>query len=114
MKDNHGITFAAIVRDTCNALPPEKRFAVQELEEFGNDCEMHGEKIIAAETVSRLNDKYYGQWLALNHPFRDLDSLQVAFCKCCTCSHRGNNKSNAHQNGDRVNKVWMMLLIVKR
>ena len=34
-----------------------------------------GEKLIAASTVSRLRDLYYGQWMALNVPFRSLDDL---------------------------------------
>ena len=32
---------------------------------------MQGEKIVAAETLSRLNDKFFGQWLMLNVPFNE-------------------------------------------
>ena len=36
------------------------------LEDFAADYKMQGEKIVAAETLSRLNDKFFGQWLMLN------------------------------------------------
>ncbi|CAE7199337.1 pif1 [Symbiodinium natans] len=45
------------------------------LTEFACSCETKGEKVIAAETVRIFNDKYFGQWLALNLPFRDLGDL---------------------------------------
>lgn len=32
---------------------------------------MAGEKVVAADMVSRLNDKFYGQWLMLHVPFTD-------------------------------------------
>ncbi|CAE7520233.1 pif1, partial [Symbiodinium pilosum] len=34
-----------------------------------------GEKVIAAETVRIFNDKFFGQWMALNLPFRDMGEL---------------------------------------
>eukprot|EP00973_Karenia_brevis_P095146 12425887-Karenia_brevis.AAC.1 len=33
---------------------------------------MHGEKAIACVVLSRFSDEYYGQWLVLNVPWRDL------------------------------------------
>ena len=47
------------------------------LETFALRYEPFGEKVIAAEMVSMMNDKFYGQWLALNVPFRQLDDLLV-------------------------------------
>ncbi|CAE8592102.1 unnamed protein product, partial [Polarella glacialis] len=36
---------------------------------FANTYKMQGEKIVACDMVSRMNDKYYGQWLVLHVPF---------------------------------------------
>ena len=47
------------------------------LETFALRFETFGEKIIAAEMVSMLNDKYYGQWMALNVPYRRLEDLLI-------------------------------------
>ncbi|CAK9089817.1 unnamed protein product [Durusdinium trenchii] len=47
------------------------------LESFAIRYETFGEKVIAAEMVSMLNDKYYGQWMALNVPFETLSGLLV-------------------------------------
>ncbi|CAE7707363.1 pif1 [Symbiodinium sp. CCMP2592] len=41
-----------------------------DLGEFASAYPTFGEKIIAAETVGIFNDKYFGQWLMLNVPFR--------------------------------------------
>ena len=45
------------------------------LEMFARQYKTTGEKIIAAETVRVSNDKFFGQWLAMNVPFRDLHSF---------------------------------------
>ena len=45
------------------------------LEEFARAYHPRGEKLIAASTVSRLRDLYYGQWMALHVPFRSLHKL---------------------------------------
>ena len=45
------------------------------LEEFARVYKPQGEKLIAAATVSRLRDLYYGQWMALHVPFRSLNKL---------------------------------------
>jgi hypothetical protein len=45
------------------------------LEEFAREYHTKGEKLIAADTLFRMNDKYYGQWLALNVPFKKLEDL---------------------------------------
>ena len=31
---------------------------------------MEGQKLVAAECLSRLNDNFYGQWLMLHVPFK--------------------------------------------
>ncbi|CAK0887026.1 unnamed protein product [Prorocentrum cordatum] len=41
---------------------------VGSLADFANDYPMNGEKIVAADHVYRLNDKFFGQWLALHVP----------------------------------------------
>ena len=40
-----------------------------DLREFARQYRMRGEKVVAAEFVSRLNDRFYGQWLMLFVPF---------------------------------------------
>ena len=45
------------------------------LEEFARKCECRGEKVIATSCVSRLRDRYYGQWLALHVPFETLEDF---------------------------------------
>ena len=40
-----------------------------------HEVKPRGEKLIAAITLSRYDDRYYGQWLLLNVPFRHLDEL---------------------------------------
>ena len=47
------------------------------LEEYALRYETFGEKVVAAEMVSMMNDKFFGQWLALHVPFRQLDDLLV-------------------------------------
>ena len=44
----------------------------EDLETFANDFKTTGQKLVAADTVSRLNDNFYGQWFALHQPFRKL------------------------------------------
>ena len=39
------------------------------LEAFARNYQVHGEKIVAAHMLSRLNDKFHGQWLMLHVPF---------------------------------------------
>ena len=46
------------------------------LEEFANAYIMKGEKIVSVEMVYELNVKYYGQWVAMNVPFRTLDDFR--------------------------------------
>ncbi|CAE7433851.1 unnamed protein product, partial [Symbiodinium sp. CCMP2592] len=47
------------------------------VEEFARSCPARGEKAVAAACVSRLRDRYYGQWLALHCPFAQLDDFFV-------------------------------------
>lgn len=49
----------------------------ESLETFAQKFKPRGEKLIAADTVSRLRDRYYGQWMALNLPFVDLSDFLV-------------------------------------
>lgn len=48
------------------------------LEEFAIEYKCQGEKAIATMTNSRLNDKFYGQWLVLHCPFQRLEEFQDA------------------------------------
>ena len=47
------------------------------LDAFANAYIPQGEKIISADTVSKFNDKYYGQWMALHVPFRKMEDLLI-------------------------------------
>ena len=51
--------------------------AEDDLEEFANGYTMQGEKLLAVAMVSRLRDLYYGQWMAMNMAYRDLDDLLI-------------------------------------
>eukprot|EP00434_Breviolum_minutum_P045362 symbB.v1.2.040649.t1/scaffold7408.1/size11443/1 len=42
---------------------------------FASAFQTFGEKVVAAEVVSIFNDKYFGQWLMLNVPFRAAKDL---------------------------------------
>ncbi|CAK0789070.1 unnamed protein product, partial [Prorocentrum cordatum] len=46
------------------------------LKEFARAFRMQGEKVVSVDTVYELNDRYYGQWAAMNVPFRSLDELE--------------------------------------
>lgn len=74
---NDALSFTSCVRATLDEAGATIPQDIKEVIQFANDYKCIGEKVIAAETVSMLNDKYFGQWLALNHPFRDLDALQI-------------------------------------
>ena len=64
--------------ETLKNFLEEEGFAdLTSLEDFANDYRSRGEKLIAAATHSMLNDKYYGQWLALNIPFRKLQDFEA-------------------------------------
>ena len=45
------------------------------LEAFVNEYKCRGEKLVAAGMHSMSNDRYYGQWLVLNVPFRLLEDF---------------------------------------
>ena len=45
------------------------------LQGFANACRPQGEKVVACGVGSRLRDKFYGQWLLLNVPFRSRSAL---------------------------------------
>ena len=50
----------------------QKAGSADSLEDFARACACEGEKAVAAGCVSRLRDRFYGQWLALHCPFHDL------------------------------------------
>ena len=43
------------------------------LEEWANNVSTEGEVAVAAMFLSRYNDKYYGQWVLMNVPFKNFD-----------------------------------------
>ena len=45
------------------------------LEEFANMYKTRGEKLMAISFVSRMRDEFYGQWMAMHVPFKNLDKL---------------------------------------
>ena len=51
--------------------------AAGSLEEFARTYRPRGEKLIAAATVSRLRDLYYGQWMALHVPFKRFEACAL-------------------------------------
>ena len=46
----------------------------ESLEAWAVNAEPQGEVALAAKYLSRYNDRYYGQWVLMNAPFRDLDA----------------------------------------
>ena len=46
----------------------QKAGSAASLEDFARGCACEGEKAVAAGCVSRLRDRFYGQWLALHCP----------------------------------------------
>ena len=50
----------------------------QTLESFANEYVMHGEQLVAVDALSRMNDKFFLQWLTLHVPFRRLEDLRRA------------------------------------
>ena len=47
----------------------------ESLEAWANNAEPYGEVALAALYLSRYNDRYYGQWVVMNVPFRSLEDL---------------------------------------
>ena len=45
------------------------------LEDFAANFPMQGEAVVAAETLSRLSDRFWGQWLVLHIPFTCIDEF---------------------------------------
>jgi hypothetical protein len=46
------------------------------VEEFARRYAMQGEKLVSVEMVYELNDKFFGQWLTMNVPFRDMKEFR--------------------------------------
>ena len=55
----------------------EKTDKTVSLNEFARDYKTYGEKVVAVEKFSMYNDKFYGQWLAMNKPFKQMEELIV-------------------------------------
>ena len=53
----------------------------QSLHDFVNTCQTRGETMMAVRTSSRFSDSFYGEWVMLHVPFRDLADLRVADLK---------------------------------
>ena len=56
-------------------LRAEGFHGITSLAAFANDYVCRGEKLVAITTHSMLNDKYYGQWLAMHKPFSHLEQF---------------------------------------
>ncbi|CAE7283076.1 pif1, partial [Symbiodinium sp. CCMP2456] len=46
------------------------------LEDWVNNAPLQGDVAVAAIYLSRYNDRYYGQWVLMNVPFRSMDDLR--------------------------------------
>ena len=83
-----------------------------------NAVPVHGETMVAAITNSRSNDRYFGQWLLLNVPFRNVDDLwhpgarllpqnlrYLGLCllKCPTYWRNGDNPAGEMEHEARKN-----------
>ena len=100
-------------------LAPQ-RCSTSELHAFASDYKPAGEKAVACEVLSRLNDKWCGQWLMMNVPFRDskvfhtgnkLDLIPPAhkyMAMCLICEHPkavrvwGRGRLNIHLLGQEM------------
>ena len=56
----------------------EHGISAPSLEAFANAYQCRGEKLVAAGMHSMSSDRYYGQWLVLNVPFRRLEGFLAA------------------------------------
>ena len=53
----------------------DEEIQAQRLQAFANVCPMKGEKLVACDMPSIFSDRWFGQWLALRKPFRNLEDL---------------------------------------
>ena len=53
----------------------DEEIQAEKLKAFANACPMKGEKLVACDMLSIFNDRWFGQWLALREPFRNLEDL---------------------------------------
>ena len=51
--------------------------AEETLEMFARRVKPRGDVMIAATYLSRYGDRYYGQWILMNVPFRTIDELKI-------------------------------------
>lgn len=54
----------------------KREAARSSLEAYANEIRMKGEKLVAVDMVSIMNERYFLQWLALHVPFRSLTDLE--------------------------------------
>eukprot|EP00971_Amphidinium_carterae_P303325 6027285-Amphidinium_carterae.4 len=55
----------------------EKNGETEGLKAFARKYKCQGEKVVVAACVSRLRDRYYGQWMVMRVPFKDMDDLLI-------------------------------------
>lgn len=82
----------------------------QSMEAYANNYQTNGEKVVACGMGSRLRDKFYGQWLVLNVPFRRMAAFmeQEALSRvpetdkymaaCIPCNHHNAKVTWTHRN----------------
>ena len=49
--------------------------SAETLESFATHFMVHGQQIVAADTLSKFNDNFFGQWLLLHVPFRRVEDF---------------------------------------
>ena len=64
------------VKRAYKALPEDHPGWAPTLSEFANKTAACGQIAVAAQYVWRLNDAFYGQWLLMNVPFRELQEFE--------------------------------------
>ena len=82
------------------------------LEQFAARYKMQGEKVVAADMGSRLGDKFYGQWLTLNMPFKKLnDFVDEEQLKKVPPQHRYLTMALLHGYGQNTEEMDLELKI---
>ena len=56
-------------------IQEDEEVQAERLKAFANACPMKGEKLVAYDMLSIFNDRWFGQWLAMRKPFRNLEDL---------------------------------------
>ena len=77
-KSNNAGDIARWVRrlqKAAEGIQEDEEVQAERLQAFANVCPMKGEKLVACNMLSIFNDRWFGQWLALRQPFRNLEDL---------------------------------------